>query len=67
MPNVEEAGWYLKAIAGAPLGRQQRALALLALRPWIRENAGPMALNVARAAVDGARMAATASGRLLRK
>ncbi|MFI9382857.1 glycosyltransferase family 2 protein [Kutzneria sp. NPDC052558] len=67
MPNVEEASWYLKAVAKAPLGRQQRALALLALRPWIRANAGPMALNVARAAVDGARIAASASGRLLRK
>ena len=67
MPNVEEAGWYLKAIAGAPLKRQQRVLALLALRPWIRENAGPMAHNVARAAMDGARIAASASGRLLRK
>ncbi|MEV6604961.1 glycosyltransferase [Kutzneria sp. NPDC051319] len=60
MPNVEEAGWYLKAIAGAPLRRRERVLALLALRPWIRENAAPMAHNVVRAAVDGARIAASA-------
>lgn len=67
MPNVEEAGWYLRAVAGAPLSRQQRVLALLALRPWMRENAAPMARNLARAAVDGARIAASASGRLLGK
>ncbi|MFC0439585.1 glycosyltransferase family A protein [Kutzneria buriramensis] len=67
LPNVEEAGWYLRAIAGAPLRRQDRVLALLALRPWVRENAAPMARNVARAALDGARMAASASGRLLGK
>jgi glycosyltransferase involved in cell wall biosynthesis len=67
MPNVEEAGWYLKAVAGAPLRRQERVLALLALRPWMRANAVPMARNVARAAVDGARMAASASSRLLGK
>jgi glycosyltransferase involved in cell wall biosynthesis len=67
LPNVEEAGWYLKAIAGAPLNQQQRLSALLALRPWMRENAAPMARNVARAAIDGARMAASASAALLRK
>ncbi|HTI24163.1 MAG TPA: glycosyltransferase [Kutzneria sp.] len=67
LPNVEEAGWYLKAIAGAPLTRQQRVLALLALRPWMRDNAVPMARNVARAAFDGARMAASTSAALLRK
>ncbi|AHI01784.1 hypothetical protein GCM10010174_87420 [Kutzneria viridogrisea] len=63
MPNVEEAGWYLRAVTGAPLRRQEQVLALLALRPWLRENAAPMARNVARAVIDGARIAAAGRGR----
>jgi len=57
LPNVEEAGWYLRAVGSSPLGTRQRALALLALRPWLRANAVPMARNMVRAVVDGAGLA----------
>ncbi|MBP2473938.1 hypothetical protein JOF53_002810 [Crossiella equi] len=56
LPNVEEAGWYLKAVRNSPLRGAELAKALWALKPWFRANAVPMARNVARAAVDGARM-----------
>lgn len=67
LPNVEEAGWYIRAVAGSPLRRQERVQALLALRPWLRENAGPMVRNVLRAAADGARLVASTRGRTARK
>ncbi|MCO1577753.1 glycosyltransferase [Crossiella sp. SN42] len=56
LPNVEEAGWYLKAVRNSPLRGAEFGRALWALRPWFKANAVPMARNVARAAVDGARM-----------
>ncbi|MGO1049243.1 glycosyltransferase [Crossiella sp. CA198] len=56
LPNVEEAGWYLKAVRNSPLRGTELGRALWALRPWFQANAVPMARNLARAAVDGARM-----------
>ncbi|WP_168200731.1 glycosyltransferase family A protein [Allokutzneria sp. NRRL B-24872] len=58
LPNVEEAGWYLRAVRRSPLSIADRGRAMLALHPWFRANAVPMARNVAKAAVEGARLAA---------
>ncbi|SDN56558.1 glycosyltransferase family 2 protein [Allokutzneria albata] len=57
LPNVEEAGWYLRAVRRSPLPLVDRARAMLALSPWFRANAVPMARNVAKAALEGAKLA----------
>ncbi|GAA4018435.1 glycosyltransferase family 2 protein [Allokutzneria multivorans] len=57
LPNVEEAGWYLRAVSRSPLPLAERGRAMLALYPWMRANAVPMARNVAKAAVEAARLA----------
>ncbi|APU17757.1 MULTISPECIES: glycosyltransferase [Actinoalloteichus] len=61
LPNVEEGRWFLRAVLRSPLPPRDRARALYALRPWLRSNAVPMARNLARAAVDGARLLADGS------
>ncbi|AUS79029.1 glycosyltransferase family 2 protein [Actinoalloteichus sp. AHMU CJ021] len=63
LPNVEEGGWFLRAVLRSPLSPGQRLAALAALRPWLRDNAVPMARNVARAAVDAGRRLAGAADR----
>ncbi|AOS65904.1 glycosyltransferase family 2 protein [Actinoalloteichus hymeniacidonis] len=61
LPNVEEGRWFLRAVLRSPLLPKDRARALYALRPWLRSNAVPMARNLARAAVDSARLLADTS------
>ncbi|MFB9909151.1 glycosyltransferase family 2 protein [Allokutzneria oryzae] len=64
LPNVEEAGWYVRAVKRSPLSATDRGRAMLALYPWFRANAVPMARNVVKAAVDGARIAVAGKPRL---
>ncbi|MCP3801108.1 glycosyltransferase [Allokutzneria sp. A3M-2-11 16] len=56
LPNVEEAGWYFRTVARSPLTLADRGRAMLALSPWLRANAVPMARNVAKAALQLARL-----------
>ncbi|GGM50828.1 hypothetical protein GCM10012275_22120 [Longimycelium tulufanense] len=62
LPDVEEALWYLRAVVRSPLPARDRARAMLALRPWFRRRARPMARNVARLVIERAGLGQTRRG-----
>lgn len=63
LPVVEELRYMLRAIRKAPLTPAQRLRTWAALRPWLTDNAAPMARNVARSAAELARLPTPARSR----